>query len=123
VKADFALASERLSATAHVVDVGGELDLYTSPRLRSHVSALVSGGADTIVVDLSEATFIDSSALHVLLDARRRLHDAGGRFVVVCPTGAIRRVFEVTGVDGLLDIHSSRSSAVAGHPATAVSPV
>ena len=123
MRADFALASKRLGATACVVEVGGELDLNTSPRLRSHVSALLSEGADLIVIDLSETTFIDSSALHVLLDLRRRLHDVGGRFAVVCPTAAVRRTFEVTGVDGLLAIHSTRDSAVADASATTLSTV
>lgn len=114
MKTDFALVSARLSATAYVVEVGGELDLYTSPRLRSQIGELLGRGAKAIVVDLTETTFLDSSALHVLLDARTRLNADGSELVVVCPSPHVRRVFEVTGFDGLLRVSRSLEDAVDG---------
>jgi anti-sigma B factor antagonist len=112
MKADFALSPARVSATAYVVEVGGELDLYTAPRLSSQLGELIAGGVTHLVVDLTETTFIDSTALHVLLDARKRVRAEGGELVLVCPSPQVRRVFEVTGVDGLLRLCSSMEIAI-----------
>jgi anti-sigma B factor antagonist len=112
MKADFVLSPARLGATAYVLEVGGELDLYTAPRLSSQLGELIARGATHLVVDLTETTFIDSTALHVLLDARKRVRAEGGELVLVCPSPQVRRVFEVTGVDGLLRLCSSMEIAI-----------
>jgi anti-sigma B factor antagonist len=104
MKADFALTPVRVSANAYVLEVGGELDLYTAPRLSSQVGEIIALGATSLVVDLTETTFVDSTALHVLLDAKKRILAEGGDLVVVCPSPHVRRIFEVTGVDGLLQL-------------------
>jgi anti-sigma B factor antagonist len=104
MRADFALTPVRVSAKAYVLEVGGELDLYTAPRLSSQVGEIIALGATSLVVDLTETTFVDSTALHVLLDAKKRIRAEGGDLVVVCPSPHVRRIFEVTGVDGLLQL-------------------
>jgi anti-sigma B factor antagonist len=104
MKADFALTPVRVSAQAYVLEVDGELDLYTAPRLSSQVGEIIALGATSLVVDLTETTFVDSTALHILLDAKKRIRAEGGDLVVVCPSPHVRRIFEVTGVDGLLQL-------------------
>lgn len=104
MKADFALTPLRVGAKTYVLEVGGELDLYTAPRLSSQVRELIALGATNLVVDMTETTFVDSTALHVLLDARKRLRTEEGELVVVCPSPHVRRIFEVTGVDGMLQL-------------------
>lgn len=104
MKADFALTPVRVSAKAYVLEVDGELDLYTAPRLSSQVGEIIALGVTSLVVDLTETTFVDSTALHVLLDAKKRICAEGGDLVVVCPSPHVRRIFEVTGVDGLLQL-------------------
>lgn len=112
MKADLVLSPARVSATTYVLEVGGELDLYTAPRLSSQVGELIARGATSLVFDLTETTFIDSSALHVLLDARKRVRAEGGEVVIVCPSPQVRRVFEVTGVDGILRLCNSLEDAI-----------
>lgn len=112
MKADFGLTPARVSARVYVLEVGGELDLYTAPRLSSQVGELIALGATGLVVDLTETTFVDSTALHVLLDARKRIRAAGGDLAVVCPNPQVRRIFEVTGVDGLLPLCRSVEIAI-----------
>lgn len=112
MKADFGLTPARVSARVYVLEVGGELDLYTAPRLSSQVGELIALGAAGLVVDLTETTFIDSTALHVFLDAKKRIRAEGGDLAVVCPNPQVRRIFEVTGVDGLLPLCRSVEIAI-----------
>ena len=85
-----------------VVAVSGELDLDTIGELNDALSA--DGGVlATTVVDLRGLTFIDSSGVSGVLAAARRSRDAGGRLVCVPGPPSIRRVFELTGVDTVVE--------------------
>ena len=108
------LALKRNDAGLAVVTISGEHDLSTAPSLRRRLESLLDEGTAT-VVDLSPATFIDSSILGVLLDARRRAADSGIGFAVVHANGAdaVDRVLEVTGLRAELPVHARREEAFA----------
>ncbi len=95
-----------------VVAVNGEHDLSTAPGLRSRLEQLIADG-DPVVVDLSAATFVDSSILGILLQASRDAGEAGVGFAVAQADGAeaVRRVLEITGLRNELPVHSSRDGA------------
>jgi anti-sigma B factor antagonist len=95
-----------------VLTISGEHDLSTAPNLRRRLDSLLDEGAVT-VVDLSPATFIDSSILGVILDGRRRAADAEVGFAVVHSSGAdgVGRVLEVTGLRAELPVHARREDA------------
>ena len=84
-----------------VVAVSGELDLDTMAELSEALAA--GNGFATTVVDLRGVTFIDSSGVSGLLSAARRARDAGERLVCVPGPQPIQRVFELTGVDTVLE--------------------
>ncbi len=102
--------SDRLS----VIEVHGQADLHTASDLRSAISEAIDRGAVHLVVDLSEATFIDSMTLGVLLGAVKRLRPAGGTVSVVCRDPHIRRIFEITLLDRIFTLYPDRQSAVDG---------
>ena len=106
-------AVERTDDGLSVLTISGEHDLSTAPELRRRLDELLEEGQAT-VVDLSSATFIDSSILGVVLDARRRAFDAGVGFSVVHSNGAdaVDRILEVTGLRGELPVHARREEAV-----------
>jgi anti-sigma B factor antagonist len=106
------LAVERNDAGPAVVTISGEHDLSTAPNLRRRLDNLLDEGTAT-VVDLSPATFIDSSILGVILDARRRAAEANIGFAVVHANGAdaVDRVLEVTGLRAELPVHARREEA------------
>ncbi|HEV2875427.1 MAG TPA: STAS domain-containing protein [Thermoleophilaceae bacterium] len=83
----------------YVITVGGECDLNAAPALSVAVEAAFQHGASTIVVDLQEVTFIDSTAIGILLAARERLRRSGGTFEVVCSVPAVVRVLEIVGME------------------------
>lgn len=97
-----------------VVDVLGELDVDRAPDLRAELEALSSGGASTVVIDLSRTAYIDSTGLGVLVAARKRAVQAGGELRLVCPEPALRKVFEITGVWEYFSIHETLVSALSG---------
>ena len=96
-----------------MLTISGEHDLSTAPNLRRRLDGLLDEGTAT-VVDLSPATFIDSSILGVILDGRRRAAEADIGFAVVHSNGAdaVDRVLEVTGLRAELPVHSKREEAV-----------
>jgi len=100
------------SSNAAVVTVGGDVDLHSAPLLRDQLAALVDGGTRAIVLDLSEATFLDSMALGVILSANKRLTAEQGHLEVVVPTPEIRRIFEITMLDRVLDLHETQAGAL-----------
>ena len=97
-----------------VIAVHGQADLHTAPELRSAIGDAIDRGAVSLVVDFSEATFIDSMTLGVLLGAVKRLRPAGGSLSVVCTDPHIRRIFEITLLDRVFALHTDRGSAVDG---------
>ena len=98
----FAL-SVRREGPAVVVVVGGELDLDTSPRLRQVLLDLVRDqGNRSVVLDVRDLAFLDSSALGVLVTVQRDLSGMGGQLTVRSASNAVRRVFEITGLDRVI---------------------
>lgn len=100
--------------------VEGELDIATAPRLISVLNKAVQEVLHSLVVDLSECGFMDSTGLALLINAHRRLARRSKGFAVVCPPGPLRRVFEVTDMVDTLHVCPDRESArAAAVPAVA----
>jgi anti-sigma B factor antagonist len=107
------LALERNDPGVAVLTISGEHDLSTAPNLRRRLDGLLEEGAAT-VLDLSSATFIDSSILSVILHGRRRAAEAKIGFAVARPNAsdAVDRVLEVTGLRAELPVHARREEAI-----------
>jgi anti-sigma B factor antagonist len=96
-----------------VIALEGEHDLGTLPQVRDAFEA--AAGEDlSLVIDLSQATFVDSSILGAVLDARRVADEAGRGFAVACDGSSepVRRVLEVTGLADELPVHPTRDAAL-----------
>jgi len=87
-----------------VVRAAGELDVNTAPELREQLTRLIGEDSRRIVVDLSEVSFVDSTALSVLVSALKRLRQADGDLELAAPNPSVRRVFEITGLTRLFTI-------------------
>jgi anti-sigma B factor antagonist len=97
-----------------IVVLSGEHDLGTVPRVKEALGGAAADSKATLV-DLSSATFVDSSILGALLEARRTAVDSSRAFAVVCSGEAepVRRVLEVTGLADELPVHPTREAALA----------
>ena len=88
-----------------VFEVSGELDLAVAPWLSDQLDALFVGGATSVVLDLSLATFLDSTALGVLVGVRNRSKGLGGDVHLVVTEPQILRVLSITGLEESFVIH------------------
>jgi anti-sigma B factor antagonist len=96
---EFRISSAALGRGVQIVSLGGEVDMYTAPRLNEELSGAIGSGARRVVVDFAGASFIDSSVLGVLVEAKRSLDALDGELVLVSDDPRIVRVFELTGLD------------------------
>jgi anti-sigma B factor antagonist len=104
---DFALACERLEDGTPVLVLAGELDLYRAPDIEEALAQMIeAAGAEprALAVDLRSVTFLDSSALAVLLESTRRQRARGRELIVFVGPKTPTTAFEVTGCDRVLAI-------------------
>lgn len=111
-----AFAIEELDAPEGVLllELTGEVDLATSGRFRNHVDEARERGASTVIVDLSEVTFVDSTMLRELLRAHNETRDSGGRLVLAGAQPAVLRLLELTGTTEVFELADSREDALKG---------
>lgn len=96
-----------------ILAMGGELDYEASPQLRARLVGAIKAGGRRLVLDLSDVTFIDSTAIGVLAGTVARLDEAGGGSLAVVSTHEkVLQIFEITGLDSVISLHSSREEAV-----------
>ena len=98
----FATRTEVRRKVAEVALVG-ELDMRSASVLEEDLARYIGDGVAGVVIDLRELTFLDSSGLHTLVDAKRRATASGQRLVLVGATESTRRLFELTKTLFLLD--------------------
>ncbi|MBA3298466.1 MAG: STAS domain-containing protein [Thermoleophilaceae bacterium] len=110
---NFHIQDEEIDEQTHVIELGGEIDLYTAPEFKERMVELIEAGKKAIIVDLAQATFIDSTTLGVLVGGVKRLKPAGGSLVLVCTDENITKIFEITGLDRVFPIHPTRAEALA----------
>jgi anti-sigma B factor antagonist len=110
---NFHIHDEEIDAETHVIELGGEVDLYTAPEFKERMVKVIEDGKKRVIVDLSGATFIDSTTLGVLVGGVKRLRPAGGSLALVCTDPNICKIFEITGLDRVFPIHENRQEALA----------
>jgi anti-sigma B factor antagonist len=123
----YVISDDTVEGDVAIIAMGGEVDLDASPALRERIFSHIKAGRRRIVLDLTDVTFIDSTAVGVLVGAVTRLRESGGGSVaVVCPeqrealsvvvpaggANIVRQVFEVTGLDAGVALCGSREQAL-----------
>ena len=99
--------------TTVVLAVHGDADMNGAAELESRLTEVIDEGPTVLVLDLSGVTFLDSTILAVLLHGLKRLGAAGGQLRIVTARPEIRRTFELTLLDRLFELDSSRDEALA----------
>jgi anti-sigma B factor antagonist len=105
---DVTMASE-----VAILTMGGEIDYAASPQLKEQLAGRIRSGVRHLVLDLSDATFIDSTAIGVLVGAAVKLTDTDrGLLLIVATNRNVLQIFELTGLDRMVGLHSSREEAL-----------
>ena len=109
---NFDVKTEKLSDGQYVISLSGEVDLYTAPEFKQQLLEVIEQGGRDVIVDLSDTTFIDSTTLGVLVGGVKRLRPVGGQLMLVCSDRNIIKIFEITGLHRVFEIHATREDAL-----------
>lgn len=110
----FEVSTEVVEAGIQRISVRGELDLDTAPRLEESLKTARSGEGISVLIDLSNCEFIDSSGVSLIIGGWRDLERKGGdeRLVLCCPRKQVKRLLKITGVEGSISIHDQIDEAI-----------
>lgn len=96
-----------------IVAVGGEIDVYTAPKLRDKITELVAAGVYDLVVDMESVEFLDSTGLGVLVGGLKKVRANQGSLQLVCTQDRLLKIFRITGLAKVFVIHDSVDAALA----------
>jgi anti-sigma B factor antagonist len=116
--APFEATAATLDDGVHVVAVRGELDLGSAPDLEPALEEAVAAGGASVLIDLSECEFIDSTGIALIVRAWQQIDrgaegEGEGRLVICSENRQVRRVLEITGLEHSMSIHENREQALA----------
>ena len=96
-----------------VIDVRGQIDIYTAPRLRELLIDLVSKNNYQLIVNMDKVEFLDSTGLGVLVGGLKRVRAHDGSLDLVCTQERILKIFRITGLTQVFGIHQTVNQAIA----------
>lgn len=123
----YAISDDTNGSEIAILVLAGEVDFDASPDLRERLAAHIKAGRRRLILDLTDVTFVDSTAVGVLISTAAKLRElGGGSLAVVCPErrlslseflpggpNVVRQVFEVTGLDAGVALCDTREEAFA----------
>ncbi|MET3961586.1 anti-sigma B factor antagonist [Marmoricola sp. OAE513] len=95
-----------------LVAVGGEIDVYTAPKLRDKITELVSAGHHSLIIDMEKVDFLDSTGLGVLVGGLKKIRAEDGSMSLICSQERLLKIFQITGLAKVFTIHNSESAAL-----------
>jgi anti-sigma B factor antagonist len=108
---DLTLATTRVEG-ATIIVVGGEIDVYTAPRLRDKITELIGEEVYNLIVDLEAVEFLDSTGLGVLVGGLKKVRTNGGSLQLICTQERLLKIFRITGLSKVFAIHATAAAAV-----------
>ena len=96
-----------------IIEVGGEIDVYTAPKLRDKITELVGNGNYHLVIDMEKVDFLDSTGLGVLVGGLKKVRAHDGSMRLICNQERLLKIFRITGLAKVFVIHGSQADALA----------
>jgi anti-sigma B factor antagonist len=109
---DLTLATREIDGRT-IVAVGGEIDVYTAPKLRDKITELVAAGTYDLVIDMEGVEFLDSTGLGVLVGGLKKVRAHDGTLQLVLTQDRLLKIFRITGLAKVFVIHDSADAALA----------
>jgi anti-anti-sigma factor len=97
-----------MSRITKILQPSGVLDGVGANQLRKEVSDIISGGADTVLLDLKDVTFVDSSGLGALVATLKMVRAAGSKLVICSINDQVKMLFELTSMDRVFEIYRNQ---------------
>lgn len=110
---NFELSEDLIEGKLRVVRVAGELDFDVAPSFKRALIGCIERGDRQLVVDLNAVSFIDSTAIGVLVGTVKRLNALDGSLGVVCDNDDVRGIFEAVGIENVIQLHRCDADAFA----------
>jgi anti-anti-sigma factor len=98
-----------------IIEVVGEIDVYTAPKLRERLIGLVEAGRYQLIIDMEGVEFLDSTGLGVLVGGLKRVRAHDGWIGLVVTQNRILRIFRITGLNKTFGIYDTVAEAIAVH--------
>lgn len=95
-----------------IVDVVGEVDLYTAPQLEEGLRKASSGTRPLLAVNLTRVAYLDSTALRVLTESHKRVQASHGAMVVIATQPTTQKIFRITGLGTVLPVVTTEREAI-----------
>jgi anti-sigma B factor antagonist len=96
-----------------IIEITGEIDVYTAPKLRDRISELVADGNFHLVVDMENVDFLDSTGLGVLVGGLKKVRAHDGSIQLICTQERLLKIFRITGLAKVFAIHGTQADALA----------
>lgn len=109
---DIKVSVREATGECSVVDLGGEIDVYTSPKVKDAIGGLIDRGVYNLVINLENVRYIDSTGLGVLIGGLKRVREHGGSVNLVCTNPQIKKIFDITGLVKIFGIFEDEPSAM-----------
>ena len=95
-----------------VLDVVGEIDVYTAPKFREAVNSILEAGQMHLLINMAGVTYMDSSGFGALLSATKRLKPKGGTVNLVKCSSAIDRILRITRLNQIFATYDNLDEAI-----------
>lgn len=109
---DLSLSASSTGAQT-VLAVRGEVDVHSAPVLRDRLAEILDSGQQSVVVDLSSLSFLDSTGLGALVETRNHAQRTGAVLRLVCNSDRMLKLFRITGLDTVFAIYPTAGEAMA----------
>ncbi len=95
-----------------IMTLKGEIDIYTATQLKDELNDLVSEQKNEVIVDLKDVTYMDSTGLGTFVSALKHAEKAESTLRLIRANDRLYRLFEVTGLDDVIDVHSEKEGGL-----------
>ena len=109
---DIKVNSRQAEGGISIVEVQGEIDVYTSSWVKEAIAEFIKNGNYNIIINLEGVRYIDSTGLGVLIGALKRVKEHEGSISLICTNPQIKKIFNITGLSKIFDIFKSEEEAL-----------
>lgn len=111
---DIKIETRQMADGTQAIEVHGEIDVYTSPKVKEIITELIEKGNYLLIINLEGVRYIDSTGLGVLIGALKKVREKDGCINLVCNNPQIKKIFNITGLVKIFGIFKTEEEALKG---------